>query len=473
MKSRISRAALACVFLSGCLGGVARSQQSQQESSPPQQQSQEKDANSQQKPDTPADNSNPALDNGTVAPATAAAGFGTNADALQVQQMHGATPLPTGRVSALQFGPVYMQSADFYQALEAISASTLPNPSFESVSIFRTDLVLDRAWKTSRFAVQYEPRLMITNGVVQTSTANLTAAWDTLFAITPRLSLGLKNNFGYFSQKAQFGGLNLEGDLTTGTLVQAQFLEGPGHFLNDRSEADVRYLLSARNRIDVTPFFEYYSASGTQDVYVNESKSPGVEFGFSRLLSPTKTIGFGYTIEDTIFGNLLPRTLYQTVDVTYAQAAGPTWRYAATAGVTRATTPIGPAQTTWVGTFDLIKLFRDSKLTFQYNRGQQVGFQIANGFAELYDVAYERRLTQRATFTMGVGYYRQFLAATDTSGLFVAPGLEYQIANRWFLETLYTFKNQQNGGANFASGKLNFGSVGIRWEPGYRPAAFH
>lgn len=465
MKLPLYKAALICIFFSNCLSGAARAQQEP----PPQQQTQQsqdpdKDANVQQKPD---------VTQGDTAPAPAGNVAGTSADRLQVHQIGGAAPLPTGRVSAVQFGPVYLQSADFYQAVETINASTLPNRLLESVSIFRTDFVFDQAWRNSRFAVQYEPRLMITNGVVQTNTANLTATWGTLFAVTPRLSIGLKNNFGYFSQQAQFAGLDLQGDLTTGTLVQAQFLDGPGHILNDRSEADIRYLLSPRNRIDITPFFEYYSASGAQTLYVTESKSPGGEFGFTRLLTPTSTIGFGYTVQDTMFGNLLPNTLYQTVDVTYAQQVGPTWRFAATGGVTRATTAVGPAQVTGVGTFNLIKLFRDSKVTFQYNRGQAVGLQIANGFAELYDVAYQRKLTSRVKFTTGVGYYRQFMAATNTWGLFVAPGLDYQIANRWFLETIYTFKNQQNGGANFASGRLNYASIGIRWQPGVQPAAIN
>jgi len=462
MRQRIYRTLLVSIFLSICLSGIARSQQ---DPSAPKD-SQDKDANSQQKSDAPANDAAPA-------PAPAGNILGTDSDMLQVRQMNGAKPLPSGRVSALQLGPIYLQSADFYQAFETIEASTLPNTLFQSISIFRADFVFDHAWRTSRFAVQYEPRLMITNGLVQTNTANLTATWETLYAVTPQLSIGLKNNFGYYSQQAQFEGLNLEGDLTTGTLVQAQFLDGPGHFLTDRSEVDVRYMLSPRNRIDVTPFFEYYSASGAQDLYVNESKSPGAQIGFSRLLSPTRMIGFGYTVEDTIFGNLLPRTLYQTEDVTYAQQVGLTWRYAMTGGVTRATTPIGPPEITGTGIFDLIKLFRDSKITLEYNRGQQVGLQIANGFAELYDAAYQRQLTPRTKLILAGGYYRQFMAATNTSGLFAGPSLTYQIADRWFLESVYTFKNQQNGGANFASGKLNYGSVGIRWVPGVHPVGFN
>jgi hypothetical protein len=121
----------------------------------------------------------------------------------------------------------------------------------------------------------------------------------------------------------------------------------------------------------------------------------------------------------------------------------------------------------------LIKLFRDSSVAFQYYRGQDVGLQVTNGFADRFDFTYKRKLTQRTKVTAGVGYYRQFLALTNTRGIYTSLGIDYQLADRWFLTTTYTFKNQQNGGANFASGDLHFGSVGIRWEPGYRPAAVH
>jgi len=461
------RAILVSVFL---LIGINGNIRAQQETSPPQQQSQDKDkdkdANAQQKPDAAPDNAaSPTTLTGNV--------LGPNSDTLQVHLMGGAKPLPTGRVSSVQLGPVYLQSADFYQALEVVNASTLPDTLYESVSIFRADLVFDHAWRTSRVAVQYEPRLTITNGLVQTSTSNLNAQWGTLFALTPRLSLGLKDGFGYYGQQAQFDGLNLEADLTTGTLVQAHFLDGPGHFLNNRAEADVRYLMSPRNRIDITPFFDYYSASGAEAATVTESKSPGAEFGFYRLLSPNRTIGFGYAVQDTIFGNMLPRTLYQTGDVTYAQQVSPTWRYSATVGATRATTAVGPPALTTIANLNVIKVLRDATLAFQYYRGQDTGLQITNGFADRYDTSYTRHLQHRTRLTLGVGYYRQFLAATNTSGLYASAGVGYQIAERWFLESFYTFKDQQNGGANFNTGTLHFASFGIRWEPGLRPAAIN
>jgi len=474
MKRQIYRAIVASAFLSIALSGNARSQQE----TPPSQESQDKDkdkdkdqdkdkdANTQPKPDVAPDNSTtPMTLTGNV--------LGPNSDTLQVHQMGGAKPLPTGRVSAIQFGPVYLQNADFYQELEVLNVSNQPNTQYESVSLFRADLVFDHAWRASRVAVQYEPRLTITNGQVQASTSNLDAQWNTLFTLTPRLSLGLKDDFGYYGQQAQFDGLNLEADLTTGTLVQAHFLDGPGHFLNNRAEAEIRYLVSPRNHIDITPFFDYYSASGDQAVTVTESKSPGAELAFYRLLSPTRTMGFGYAFQDTFFGNMLPRTLYQTGDLTYAQQVSPTWRYSATVGVTRASTSLAPPDWTLIADLNVIKQLRgESTLAFQYYRGEDTGLQVTNGFADRYDASYTRHLQHRTRLTLGVGYYRQFLAATNTAGFYTSAGIGYQIAQRWFLEGVYTYKDQRNGGANFTTGTLQFAAFGIRWEPGLRPAGF-
>jgi len=472
MKQQTFRAILVSVFLSTSFCGSARSFQDPNPTPPQQQDPQDnKDPNASQPkqdappPDNPAP---PVVDNGFT-PASPTNALGANANAMQVHQLNGAAPLPTGRVSLLQFGPIYLQSADFLQTVAVVNATTLPNPLYESVSMFRADVVFDHAWRTSRFSVQYEPRLYITNGQVQTDTSNLNAAWTTVFVFSPRFSMALKNTFGYFGQQDQFDNLDLEADLTTGALVEAHFLEGPGHFLNDRSEADFRYLISPRDRIDFTPFFNYYSASGGQDLNVNEAQSPGGEFDYVRLLTPTRTIGLGYTIDETFYGTLLPTTLYQTADVTYAQQLSPTWRFAATVGVTRVTAAMAPAELTWTGDFNAIKKFRNSTLAFQYYRGQDVGLQITNGIADRFDTSYARKLYGRSKLILGGGYYRQLLAATDTRGAYGSVGMNFQVAARWFIETGYTYKNQQNGGANFASGNLNYGSIGIRWEPGYQP----
>ena len=402
-----------------------------------------------------------------------------NSPVPAIRTINGAGPLPSGRVSAVQFGSLYLQSADFFQSIDSISATGQPNTLRRSRSTFRGEIVLDHAFRTSHFAVQYQPRLSVVDGNTSTDTANLAATWSTFFPITTVLGVSLNSSLSYYSQQSQFDNLNLMADVTTGSLVQSNFLEGSGHFLNERTELAVRYQLGPRSRLDVVPFFEYDTASGTQ--LAGESYSPGVTAAFGYALSATKSMGLSYEVRDTHFTKILPTTLYQAVNVSYSQLLSPTWRYSAAAGFATATStglgapPLGgvrSTQTTATGSFNLIKSFRESSLAFQYYRGEAVGLQVTNGFADRFDVSYNRRLSQRVQLDLGVGYYREFLSATNTSGFYASGGVGYQIARRWSLQTVYAYKKQTNGGVDFATGQLHYISFGIRWEPGTHTSAF-
>jgi hypothetical protein len=388
--------------------------------------------------------------------------------------MNSASPLPSGRVSAVQFGPVYLQSADFLQTFDAISLSGQPSTTWQSYSVFRAAVVFDRAWRDSHIAVQYQPRLYVIDGVVHTDTADLNAGWSTLFRLTPRLNASLTNGLTYYSRVGQFDNLDLMSDVTTGSLVQSNFLEGAGHYLDDRTELAIKYQLSPRSRIDVTPFFQYYYSTGTQSI--GESYSFGLNAAYGYLLSPTKSISFSYQMQDTHFAQLLPTTTYQTISVSYSQQLSPTWRFSAGGGATTSgssisngtssTPPVHSRQWTENGLFSLIKAFPHSSLSFNYYRGQATGAQITNGFADRYDLSYQSKLTARFALSLGSGYYREFLSATNTSGIYSSAGLDYTLTPRWFLHLQYGYKHQQNGGATYRNGDLQFVSFGIRWQPG-------
>jgi len=381
----------------------------------------------------------------------------------QLRVVTGSGPLPSGRVSPFQLGPIYLKSADFSEFLNAISATNQPSTLVESDTLFRAMIVFDHVFRTSRFTVQYQPRLSIINGRAQTDTSNLDANWTSNFQLSPRLSVGLDNGFNYYGQQGQFDNLSILGDLTSGTLVQSHFLDGAGHFLSERVEAPIRYLLGPRSSVGVIPFFEYYTASGSQTV--NGSKSPGAEANYSYALSATKSVGLGYSVRHTQFSNALPTTLYQEFTVNYAQQLSPTWRYSLMVGAITASQNGQSSQKTASGDFNLIKMFRDSSLAFQYYRGQATGLQITNGFADRFDGSYSKRLSQRMRMNIGIGYYREFLSATNTSGTYVSAQLSYQLSDRWSLQTAYAFKHQQNGGTAYETGDLQFVSFGIRWQP--------
>lgn len=461
IKFGLLRIEILCAFLLFCLVPASRAQQ---DPLPPQNPPTETHPTEDPSAQAAEASQNSPSDNGTAA------------STPPLRAMNGAGPLPSGRVSAVQFGPLYLQSVDFLQTFGATIATGQSNTLWQDYSSFRAIVVLDRAFKNSHFAVQYQPRLLILNGDVHADTADLNTAWSTLFAISPRLNVSLTNGLIYYSRVGQFDNLDLMSDITTGALVESNFLEGGGHFLEDRTDLAFKYQLSARSRFEVTPFFQYYYSTGTQAI--GYSFGFGLNANYSYLLSPTKSVTFSYQIDDTHFSELLPTTTYQTFSVNYAQQLSPTWRFSAGGGATTSGSnvvdtgtnaqPTRSMQWTENGTFNLIKTFSNSSVAFSYYRGQATGIQITNGFADRSDLSFQSKLNPRLGMAIGGGYYREFLSATNTSGLYSTAGLDYGLTERWFLQLQYGYKHQQNGGATYQSGDLQFVSFGIRWQPGQR-----
>src|SRR5262249_27190396 len=136
-----------------------------------------------------------------------------------IRGMNSAAPLPSGRVSPVQLGPLYLQSVSFFDSENGIQVSGQPGTNWQNFGQFRTDIVFDHAFRTTRIAVQYEPRLTILNGNASTDTSNLVANWTTKLYSSPRLGISIADNFEYYGQQGQFDNLNLQADLTSGNLA--------------------------------------------------------------------------------------------------------------------------------------------------------------------------------------------------------------------------------------------------------------
>jgi hypothetical protein len=476
MGNSLSRFFIVLTLVIGFLAPVSRSQQEQE---PPPAQNPPTDSSTKPdstKPDTASQNPQQPGSQGEN---------NTAASPPPILAMNSAAPLASGRVSAIQFGPIYLQSVNFLQTGDALTETGQNGTVWGSFSELQAVIVFDRAFRNSHFAVQYEPRLLVENGTVSADASNLNAGWSTVFHLSPRFTASFSNSFNYYSRVAQFDNLSLQADLTTGGLVASNFLEGGGHFLEDRTQLSFQYLISPRSRFEVTPYFDYSKSTGVtgnvSTLAIGDSYGFGLTANYGYLLSPTQSISFSYQEEDIHYSQGLSTTNYQTLTATYSQQLTQTWRFSAGGGVvvssasafSGTTTTPGKSSSIWTenGQFSLIKVFNKGSLAFNYYRGQQPGLQITNGFADRYDLSCTRQLSQRLGLNLAAGYYREFLSATNTKGLYAAAGLNYSLTDRWFINLQYGFKNQQNGGAIYQTGDLQYASVGIRWQPGLRPGS--
>jgi hypothetical protein len=356
-----------------------------------------------------------------------------------------------------------VQSAEFSQAAVFLDLSGQPDTAPVAASFLQTYIVFDHVGQRTRFTTQYQPQLAIVGGQAQGQFANHNASLETYFQLSSRVALGLSDQYSYFGDQRLFENLDLQADISTGSLLQSRFLEGPGHYLNNRTQATLSYQLNPRVRLDFTPDYNVAAERGVSTVLERNSYGSGASLTY--LISDTKNVGIYYSAENATFSRSLPRTLYQTAGASYSQRVSQTWRFATSVGVS--TSGSSGNSRAWVGTglVSLIKSFREASLAFSYYRGQDAGIQITNSYSDRLDLSYTKSLSSRVRTTLGGGYYREFLGATNTKGAYLSGEVAYLLSTTFSVYAAYAFKDQRNGGEQLFNGREQYVTTGIRWEP--------
>src|ERR1051326_351868 len=114
---------------------------------------------------------------------------GQLADQPEIRQL-GSANLLSSDVSLFHFGPLHVASVEFSQAYDGIGSDTS-----HLLSTFRTGLVAEHTLHRSRLALQYSPRLTIADGQVLQNFSNQDSSLDTLFMLSPRLSVAIYDQF--------------------------------------------------------------------------------------------------------------------------------------------------------------------------------------------------------------------------------------------------------------------------------------
>jgi hypothetical protein len=380
-----------------------------------------------------------------------------------VRQLGRATAL-LPQFSSFRWGPVFLRSADFLEAGDLIrSAGQEPDQQLIA-SIFRANIALDRHFRRSRLAIQYQPYVSIVNRQVQhnLSTHNLT--FDSYYRLTRRWTVSFSDQFSYHSGRVLFDeGLSLDMDLTTGRFLQRHFLDSTERWISSSSNVSFTYDLSPRTRFSITPNYTYSNAAIASLILQNHQY--GVVANITHVLGQGKTLGGFYSVEQSLFSSALASTRYHSFGLTYAQHLGPSWSLNTSLGASMAASQLGSRHWTFNGTFALGKTFRKSSLFFVYSRGNDFGELLANTYADRVDASYTLTLTRKLQMGAGGGYYRQIWTPRNTRGKYATGQLSYRLTPTlgWFLH--YAHKTQIGEGTQVQSAVLDIVTTGIQWTP--------
>lgn len=421
-------------------------------------------AQAQQEPETPAQDSASVLHPAVLASSTP-----------EIQQVGRAGNL-LDTVSPLRWGSFYIASAQYAQVFDRGSAFAGQGSFQNAASVFSSTLVFDKRFRSSRIALQYVPRVTVLNGVVLNNFTNQDTSLDTVFVLGPRWTMSFSDHFMYYRTKNAFADLYLDADSVSATTVQKNFLEGPVSWLFNSVVATFQFRLSSRTQLYASPSYVYFLTNRSAVAAGNMAAQEFIgRLGIKYSLTPRSAIQFYYNgTKDIYQGSSESSPLYQTVGVGYSRQLGAGWGIGSTFGASTVNFGTG-REWTATGSFSIAKSFRRSNAALAYSRGHALSGYISSGYSDRADLSGGMMLGRRWNASAGIGYERNTsdarsssLPSVLTSGLwgkYVLGQVSYQLLPSVSIFSSYVRKSQKGDDVQIFSGNRDYIQFGIRWSP--------
>lgn len=446
-------------LLGGCLlvAPSTWAQQQEESSSQPQQQGAQQ-----------AQESSTKAKDGQSTEGKASSGLPAGVEPPPVRQLGGAGPLLSG-ISRARLGRLALHSFDFFQTYDAIrfnnTSDQSANPYVRRVaSILRANIVYDRPFRRSRFALQYTPRFAMVNGKPEDNFSNHNLSFDTYYLLSPRWSLGISDQAAYHNERILFDeNVNLDVNLTDGDFVQRYFLDNQGRWISNRAQVTLDYRIGPGTSFSIAPNYTY---SNAKDItFDTESHRYGGIVSLDHGWGRDKHFGVFYSAERALFSRDLAATWYESFGFTYSQRPGQTWVFTMSASAASSRLAVEGRHWTANGLFSVGKRFRTSTLTFAYTRGQNYGLHLQNTFSDRVDAMYGVSLTRRFRTDFGAGYYREIWTRRGTWAKYGTVQFSYVLTPTVHVVMNFAHKAQTGDGTIVSGGRRSFAMAGIRWIP--------
>jgi len=391
---------------------------------------------------------------------------------LFVRELDGASQL-VGQDGPLHWGWISLRSASFghyFSHVNFSEPSIQPQSQDIDGSQLSTSIVIDHAFGAAHLDLQYAPSLFISDGKVYTNALNQSAGLDVTFQLNSRWGLQVTDRFSYYGSQRYFSELSLDANYFTGTLVQRNFLAGPGSVLVESVDANFSYLWSPLTTISFAPLFEYQHGSGavTPEQASIAGFFGGGRFAVSHLLSPTRTVRLSYSAEYANFSNSStvagPQSsaLLQDAMVTYNQQLKETLHLNLGLGVYgNGGSHGGTVLALGAG---ITKSFHRMEIAANYSRGRQFNGFVTAAASDRIDATHTMYWTPRFSTSTSAGYFRTLnvLPPAQTAS-YVAEQLNFGLTRYLSLSGAISYLTQTGDGVFVASGNRRFASVGITW----------
>jgi hypothetical protein len=337
------------------------------------------------------------------------------------------------------------------------------------LSVFRMTLAWDQYFGKQHLVLQYDPQLAILNGRTRGNGGlNNSFALGTTFTISPRLTVTFKNGFAQVQSRQLFPVDVLAVDQQAGGVVQNQFLQNDGSYIEDAATLTFAYRISPRTLLTVSPGYRYAQTTNSQISYIANGHTIEQSTALTYALTARQTIGVIYTTELLRAANVpnAANTYFSLAALYYGNQLSKTWRIEGRFGDDLAFYPGGlPTVHAMAGGFTLVKALPKSTFAIAYDRGRTEMDFITARFGERADVVYEFHPFLRLAWYNGAGFYSDLGLDPRTRGTYAASRLEFALSKNLVVFADYLNGIQHSTTPQLLSGIRNTSFGGIRWTP--------
>lgn len=373
--------------------------------------------------------------------------------------------LPSG---ALRWGNFYVSDASFIQSYDHanyVGPGTTSNftgaSATTNTSLFQTDLVFNRLTHYGQFAVQYQPRLAITNGTVYPDYSNQNVGFDVVLTQNARWSVNFHDRFSYFSSQNLYGSSFGDVSSETGTTVQNNFIDGPGSLLSEIAGMSVSYKITPRTTVSFAPSYTYFRTTGSllgktsSDLYSGNAS-------LNYQLSPRQTVGVVISGQYLKLLGLPGSTQIYSVGLTYSRQMGTNWFITASFSGTNTPGASTVQPWTYTGTASVARNFQRFSTGLAYSRELAQGY-VTSEFADREDAFLAWRVTDSIRWRIAVDAQREARASKPISAYYGNSGFEFRIAVRVTGFVNYGYRLQNGDASQVLTGHRSFVSGGLTW----------
>jgi hypothetical protein len=395
------------------------------------------------------------------------------ADPMAIRELRGAGLLRSTSEQPYHFGPISVRDIEFNQIFDQLvsgnRAGSIADQNMQS-SVLRTDVSVEKRFRRSRFALQYQPRLWIVDGKVQNDYSNQNASFDTQFMLAPRWQLGLSDQFSYVGSQSLIGENYLNFDSATGGITQNQFLEGTLDYLSNTAAVSLTHQFSAATSIVISPSYSYEdSTTSSTTSTTNSFSNRMIQFQtrVSHSIRAGTQIGafYGLQLLQTVQTSSGVGTVYHNVGVNVQHQFTPRLTLKADIGAASAGFATGQYWT-GMGTISLAKQLRRSALVATYSRGLQFGgYATNNSFGDRVDALFHLPITRRFSTDYSGDYFRgASINGRKIDAKYATAGISYSLARHLSATFSYVNKWQKGDGSDMFDGTRRLFLMGLRWD---------